>query len=116
VYGHPELEGGYSFIPVSIPGKSLRPKLEGILCQGEDLREYVPEEGWTRLHLRWLLDAYEKFPRKEEFFLPYFEKLAGTSDLRRQIVNGWSETAIRETWQGDLEDFRVRRKNYLIYR
>ena len=115
VYGHPELEGNYSYTPVSIPGASMYPKLKGRLCYGEDLRDYVPAGGWNRLFLEFLLDAYRKYPRKEEFFTPYFEKLAGTADLRLQIEAGWDENRIRAGWKAELDNYLKMREIYLIY-
>lgn len=115
VYGHPELPGGYSFVPVPIPGVAEHPKFAGETCYGEDLSSVEPENGWTQLYLRWLLDAYEKYPRKEEFFTPYFEKLAGTASLRDQIEAGWDENRIRESWKGELDEYLGIREKYLIY-
>jgi uncharacterized protein YbbC (DUF1343 family) len=115
VYGHPELEGNYSYTPVSIPGASMYPKLKGRLCYGEDLRDYVPAEGWNRLFLEFLLEAYRKYPRKEKFFTPYFEKLAGTADLRLQIEAGWDENRIRAGWKTELDNYLKMRDKYLIY-
>ena len=116
IYGHPELEGEFSFIPVPIPGMSSHPKLQGKLCRGRDLRDFDPPGGWNRIFLHWLLDAYGQYPRKEEFFTPYFENLAGTRELRTQIVAGWDESRIRESWQEELEQFISQRDPYLIYR
>ena len=115
VYGHPDLTGDFSFTPKVIPGVSGNPKFRDQLCVGTDLREYIPVDGWTRIHLEWLLDAYDKFPEKSEFFLPYFEKLAGTQKLRSQIEAGWNEQEIRASWQKDLNHYRKLRENYLIY-
>ncbi len=115
VYGHPDLDGDFTFIPVSIPGISGDPKFRDQACKGRDLREFVPEEGWTSLQLQWLLDAYARFPGKEEFFTPYFEKLAGTSSLRSQIEAGWDEKMIRKSWQEALDDYMKIREAYLIY-
>ncbi len=116
VFGHPDIdEWDYSFIPESRPGAS-HPKLEGKLCRGKDLR-YLrdtlnPEPG---LNLSWLIFAYRNFPDKENFFIPYFEKLAGTARLRQQIIDGLSEQEIRATWEDDLEAFMKIRRKYLIY-
>ena len=115
VYGHPDLEGDFSFIPVGIPGVSGNPKFKDQLCVGKDLRDFIPADGWTRIHLEWLLDAYEKFPDKSDFFIPYFEKLTGTGQLRSQIEAGWNETKIRSSWQTDLNSYLEKRENYLIY-
>ena len=115
VYGHPNLEGDFSFTPELIPGVSGDPKFKGQRCLGADLRDFVPSEGWTRLQLQWLLDAYHKYPQKSEFFISYFEKLAGTSELRRQIEAGWDESRIRASWQAGLDRYMDIRKAYLIY-
>jgi uncharacterized protein YbbC (DUF1343 family) len=115
VYGHPELPGAFSFRPVTIAGVARNPKFEGQICYGQDLRSFTPEEGWTRIHLQWLLEAYENFPRKEEFFTSYFELLAGTDKLRKQVEAGWDESRIRASWQGELEQYKLKRRKYLIY-
>ena len=115
VYGHPELPGAFSYTPENIPGVARNPKFEGQICYGQDLRSFTPEEGWTRIHLQWLLEAYENFPRKEEFFTSYFELLSGTDKLRKQVEAGWDESRIRASWQGELEQYKLKRSKYLIY-
>jgi uncharacterized protein YbbC (DUF1343 family) len=115
VYGHPELTGEFSFRPETIPGVARNPKFEGQICYGSDLRNYAPEDGWTRIHLQWLLEAYHAFPRKEEFFTSYFDKLAGTDSLRIQVEAGWHEPRIRDSWQQELDQYKLIRKKYLIY-
>lgn len=114
-YGHPELAGSFSFTPVNIPGIARNPKFEGQTCYGADLREFVPEEGWTQLQLQFLLDAYEAFPHKEDFFTSYIDLLAGTDQLRIQIEAGWDESRIRASWQEELEIYKEKRSKYLIY-
>ncbi len=116
VYGHPEMKGDFSFIPRSIPEMSKNPKYKDRECFGEDLRDFVPKNGWNRLYLQWLIDSYNKFPDQKNFFTPFFEKLAGTDLLRKQIKSGMSEIEIRESWQSDLEKFKKIRKKYLIYK
>ncbi len=115
VYGHPELPGEFSFIPRSIPGVARNPKFEGKRCYGADLSSFFPEEGWTRIQLRFLLKAYEDFPHKEEFFTSFIDKLAGTDELRKQIEAGWDEARIRASWDQELEQYKLIRKKYLIY-
>ncbi len=115
VYGHPELQGDFSFTPVSIPGVSENPKFKDQQCFGSDLSQYVPPDGWSGIELQWLLDAYSKYPRKEEFFTSYFEKLSGTRSLRKQIEMGWTEDQIRLSWQKDLKNYLEIRDRYLIY-
>jgi len=45
----------------------------------------------------------------------FFEKLAGTSQLRQQIEDGLSNEEIRESWEVGLSEFREIRNAYLIY-
>ena len=111
----PRIPGEYSFTPVSIEGMSKYPKLEGLECFGEDLRAYEPEGGWNRLYFHWLIEAYNNFPDQEDFFIPFFEKLVGTNALRQQIIDGWTETEIRESWQPGLSAFKAIRSKYLLY-
>jgi uncharacterized protein YbbC (DUF1343 family) len=117
VFGHPELENAnFLFTPISKPGAATHPKLEGLACRGMDLRSFrekPPRE--KTLSLSWLLFAYRNFPDSENFFIPYFDNLAGTDRLRKQIMDGMDEQAIRATWQTDLETFREIRKKYLLY-
>lgn len=78
-----------------------------------DLREVnVP----ARLDLSYLMDFYRHTP-KDKFFLKnnFFEKLAGTADLRRQLERGLSEEQIRATWQPGLDQFMRVRAKYLLY-
>ena len=117
VFGHPELVAGdYSFTPESIIGTDSHPKLEGKLCHGKDLR-YLREivDRQAGINLSWLIFAYKNFPDKENFYTPFFEKLAGTANLRHQIIDGLSEEEIRTSWAEDLASFKKIRQKYLIY-
>jgi len=117
VFGHPDLEGvDFTFTPESRPGKSTNPKHKGKLCYGKDLRYLRDQANRAEgLNLSWLIFSYENFPDKDNFFIPYFEKLAGTALLRQQIIEGLSEDEIRATWKADLEAFKKIRQKYLIY-
>ena len=118
VYGHPDyLLGSFTFRPEKIPGVTNYPKYEGELCFGQSLKGYADEILLTerRLHLNWLIDIYAYFNKANDFFMPYFVKLAGTNNLQIQIYEGKSEEEIRASWQDDLNKFRQIRKKYLIY-
>jgi len=82
-----------------------------------DLRSYsVGEEAPDLIDLWPLIEMYRRVPRGR-FFLKsnFFEKLAGTTELRHQIEAGMDENEIRATWQPGLERFKEIRKKYLIY-
>ncbi|MDR2511574.1 MAG: DUF1343 domain-containing protein [Bacteroidales bacterium] len=112
-FGHPDFEGVYDFcfVPQAIKGKSEHSVLYGEKCYGPDLRGYEMKG----LYLQWLLDAYRHSKNKTKFFNSFFEKLAGSNILRKQIEAGLSEKEIRQSWQRDLERFKKIRKKYLLY-
>lgn len=114
VFGSSELDSTYyeySYTPKSNEG-AKNPKHEGEICYGKNLRfsPYLEE-----INLEWLIEAYQHTENPKEFFIPFFEKLAGTAQLRKQIEEGLTEEEIKETWQSGLEDFRKRRNPYLLY-
>lgn len=78
-----------------------------------DLRN---EEVQSRFNLSYILDLYAHTPH-DKFFLKsnFFEKLAGTTSLRKQITRGESEETIRASWKPGLEAFSKVRSKYLLY-
>ncbi len=117
VIGHPDFqEGDYSFSPVDIPGVAMNPKYEGERCYGFNLSSYADSLLQEKsLDLRWLIQMHNYFKDKDDFFNLFFDKLAGTDKLRKQIVAGFMENEIRESWKLQLEDFKKIRKKYLLY-
>ncbi len=114
VLGNPELKSmPFQFTPIPIKGFSIHPPLENKLCYGIDLRN-VPVE--RKLDLSYLLTFYKAYPDKDKFFIPYFDKLAGTEVLKQQIKDGLTEKQIRESWQEGLKQFVAMREKYLLYK
>lgn len=127
VFGHPSLPKNlYSFTPNPNEG-AKNSKLYGKLCYGWDLSgsvEKVEKEVNDQLQLKWLLEAYHLFPQKDSFFIipksgkmeeSFFDKLAGSSELRMQMQKGLSEAAIRKSWEPGLATFKAIRAKYLLY-
>ena len=107
--------GEFTFTPQPIRGMDSNPLHNGIACYGIDLREMVFEGGLT---LRFVLDFYEKSGYNEKSFFTrprHFDLLAGSEELRLQIVKRWSEEEIRNTWQSELDEYKMLREKYLIY-
>lgn len=118
IIGYPKYpDQEFSFTPHSISGVSENPKFENTKCFGINLSNLYSEIDYKpqQLEIKWLLEFYQSFEPKNEFFNPFFEKLAGNGELRKQIEDGWSEQQIRESWQDDLEAFKKLRVKYLIY-
>jgi len=117
VFGHPKLKGmPYSYTPVSIPDMSKNPKCMGKKCYGMDLRDQFERvKNKKQLCLQWLLTAYEHYEGEAAFFTSFFDKLAGTDQLRKDILAGKDEETIRASWKADLQQFQHIRKKYLLY-
>lgn len=83
---------------------------------GRDTLDLRQEPAPQAFSLRYLMEMQHRVP-KGRFFLKnnFFDRLAGTTELRRQIEQGLSEADIRATWQPGLNHFKEIRKKYLIY-
>jgi uncharacterized protein YbbC (DUF1343 family) len=100
-----------------MPGYSLDPPYKDQECKGIDLTEFGENlvRDFRQVYLFWLIEIYKNYPVKDKFFLPFFDKLAGTASLREMIVAGKTEEEIRASWQADLAAYKKIRKNYLLY-
>lgn len=109
--------GTFTFTPQNIAGVADKPLYEGQQCQGFLLKDYgnsiAPFQ--NKINLYWLLELYKNDKNQATFFTPFFDKLAGTDQLRLQIVEGKTEEDIRKTWQAALEQYRKKRWKYLLY-
>lgn len=126
VLGNPDLKGKYkfSFMPKSIRGMSETPLHQNKNCYGLDLRKFNANKfrHTGKINLNWLIQLYKAYPYKEKFFdfkqsnqMGNFDKLAGTEDLRKQIVAGKTEQEIRDSWEPGLSQYKIMRKKYLLY-
>lgn len=118
LWGHPDVAvKDTSFTPQSMPG-ATNPPLLGKLSYGkayttqslEELRE-------MKFSLQPILEAYKSYKGTAPFFNKdlFFNKLAGTDQLRAQIAAGLTEEEIRISWQEELNAFKQMRKQYLLY-
>ena len=125
--GAPALAGKYtfSFRPESIPGMSEHPLYQDSVCYGLDLGNFNIETLRIKkeINLQWIIECYQAYPRKEIFFdasqskqIGNFDKLAGNSLLRKQIIAGITEKEIRKSWEPALSEFKKKRIKYLLYR
>ena len=115
VFGYPDQEfGSFAFTPESINGMSKYPKYEDKTCYGTDLRRVDLQDGFN---LEYLLSAYLSLGVADSFFTSpsFFDKLAGTNQLRTQMLAGASEAEIRDGWEPALKEFMMLRKKYLLY-
>ena len=119
IIGEPNNQNGnFQFTPEPKMGASISPKHKGVTCIGYDLRElFQGGSEISELDFTWLVRMYNESSNKEDFFLEsgYFEKLAGTDDIRNGIVRGESLTELRSAWEPSLNGFKKIRAKYLIY-
>ena len=126
VLGNPDLKGKYefSFTPVSIPGMSETPLHQDQACFGLDLRQYDANKfrQTKRINLQWLKEMYQVYPHKEKFFdytqsrqMGNFDKLAGSTLLKQQIIDNVSDQEIFQSWEPALSQYKEMREKYLMY-
>ncbi len=118
-FGYPNMpNGNTTYKPKSIYGVAANPKFEGENCSGIDLSDLTIDSlrNLSQLDLDWLIETYKSYPEKEKFFkVNFFDKLAGSSELRKQIIEGKSAEEIKKTWETELLQFKMKRKKYLAY-
>lgn len=127
IFGHPSLPKKlYKFTPMPNAG-AKEPKLKLQTCYGWNIsgsQEEVYKNVDGKIQLKYLLEAYKLFPKKDSFFIVpksgkeedyFFNKLAGNAELRQQLISGKSEAEIRKSWEPALTKFKEIRKKYLMY-
>lgn len=117
IFGHPEMSGcDFSFTPQPNAG-SKNPPHNGVVCYGVDLREVADEDIWAEgINIGYVVDAYHNLAIGEEFFKPMFEKLIGVEWVREMIMAGATAEEIEARWASDVEEFKLLRKRYLLYK
>lgn len=115
VIGFPDsVCGAFSFVPMPVANASPNPPQKGNRCYGVDLRT-IPKQ--RQIDLGYLLKIYNSLKEKTVVFdrPDFFDKLAGTDQLRKAIQAGHSEAEIKNGWQSDLILYRKMRAKYTMY-
>lgn len=104
----------FSFVPESRPGAKKPPYL-GQKCHGLDLSSLDTDSLYAQGHidLSYLQTMLEG--AQGTFFIKFFDQLAGTPQLRADLLAGKKEKDIRAAWQPALNTFKQTRKKYLLY-
>ena len=119
VFGAPYFnKNQFSFTPKATYG-AKNPKHKLTKCYGKDLRILSIDslKNINKLNLNWLVNSY-KWSNESEFFFNknnFFNLLAGSDKLMNLIKGGANAIHIFETYQKDLNDFKITRKKYLLY-
>ena len=119
-FGSPTIKGAeFNYTPVSKPGAKY-PKYKNQKCYGQDLREFDVFAFYAKpeINIDRLIWAFVHTSNKEAFFLKnhFYNKLAGTELLQQQILNGATSAEIKESWQTEVDAFKLLRKKYLLYK
>jgi hypothetical protein len=115
--GHPDYpDKDFSFVPrTGFANKN--PLLLDKTCYGIDLRRFQTDslKSIRGIDLKWLIMVYRKMNMGKDFFNDYFDKLAGGSGLRNQILAGVPAEEIVAGWKTQLTPFMEKRRSYLLY-
>jgi uncharacterized protein YbbC (DUF1343 family) len=117
MYGHPRFpKQGFEFTPRIQPGSKYPPHVNKV-CPGVDLRQNTKPRMYE-LNLFYLTNARDILADSAVFINQnsFFNRLAGTAQLKEQLYKGWGPKEIRATWAPGLEAFQKIRSKYLIYR
>ena len=105
---------GLRFEPVTfVP---LGSKYKNQKCRG--VRVFLTQRNRLetfRSGVRIINEIYRMYPRQLKWNTVHFDRLCGTSTVRKAIINQSSLDSLRTVWQTDLESFRRTRKKYLLY-
>ena len=105
---------GVLFRPITFTPQFSKYKDEvchGVAIHITDRKQVTSVEVAVRM-LRTLIDEH---PNDFEFREAHFDRLAGSSTLRQALLDGTSCDDIVGEWYGIAEEFRARRKPYLLY-
>lgn len=117
MYGHPLFpETGYKFTPIPSYG-AKSPLWENRVCNGFDLQNSQKRRTYE-INLTWLLQAKKMLGDTVEFINQpdFFNRLAGTSTLKQQILSNKTVKEIRDSWKPELDEFKKIRQKYLLYK
>ncbi|MEM0962387.1 MAG: DUF1343 domain-containing protein [Bacteroidota bacterium] len=108
-----------SFTPIDLPGQATNPKWEGDEVNGVRLEVTDPDAFEPVAAGVWIVDGvYRQAPRGAHsayFNADWLAKLAGTTALRRHLVDGEGPEAAIAAWRAEADAFRQRAEPYRIY-
>jgi uncharacterized protein YbbC (DUF1343 family) len=116
MFGHPKFKKtDFAFIPMPTTG-AKEPLWQNTSCNGYDLRTIQRKRAYE-INLNWLINARDQLGDSIPFInqRQFFDQLAGTSALRKQLLEGKSAKEIKATWKQGIDAFMQVRKKYLIY-
>lgn len=103
------------FTPQEIPNVATNPKYKGVECKGikisiNDRKNFYSVEFGIKL-----IYAIKKLFPECEFKDKGFDRLAGDSNIREMIIKNFHPDEIIRQWEKPLNQFKEKRKKYLLY-
>ncbi len=105
-----------TYTPKSIPNMSTYPKYNNVACFGIKMKVADKKKiNALKFGIEVLYSIHKLYPSKFEFRKNWLDKLFGNSKLTEMLKNNSTPNQIFATWQNELEDFKIIRKNHLLY-
>ncbi len=105
---------GLRFVPAGFTPKSS--KYRGRKCYGSKV--IITDRDLLEPYYSGIMvvnELFSMYPDAFQWKAGHFDRLSGTSSIRRAIVNRSSLEKLRKDWQAELKSFLKIRKKYLIY-
>ncbi len=110
------IDSMFSFIPTTTK-ITKAPKYQDTVCYGFNLATQFKKQLLNKQIELPLLNTFYKLciTKNNLFFDKNFNYHAGNDLLQQQISNNSSDFEIRQSWQENLDTFKITRKKYLLY-
>jgi len=105
-----------SFVPTDIPSKATDPKFENEQCNGIKIK-ITDKEKFNALEfgIKLICALYQLYPKEFQISIGHFDRLIGSNYVREMIIDGNHPDSIINSWQKKLDQFKEKRKTYLLY-
>lgn len=102
------------FVPRAIKGVSDHPMYENKLCKGLKITPQLSQwlGGFIPEIVKTMYEAYEP---KDEFFNSFFDRLAGTKQMRKVIEGKLAFKDAEPKWTQELNDYLLHCRPYRLY-
>jgi len=94
----------------------LDSKFENEQCNGIKIR-ITEKEKFNAIDfgIKLICALYQLYPKEFQFRTDHFDKLIGSDYIREKIIDGIHPDSIINSWQKKLDQFKEKRKSYLLY-
>ena len=105
------------FTPKEIPNMASNPKYEAVLCNGLEF-EITDRNKFNAVQfgIKLVYALHKLYPDNFEFRRNWLDRLFGDTYFKEMLVAGNNPNEIISVWQEELEDFKILRDKYLLYR